>query len=62
VNSIVIAGRADLVSLGRPHLSNPYWTLHAAATLGHGETRWPKPYLAGGEQLARLTERNERLE
>ena len=62
VNSIVIAGRADLVCLGRPHLSNPYWTLHAAATLGHTETQWPKPYLAGGEQLTRLTERNERLE
>jgi anthraniloyl-CoA monooxygenase len=62
VNSIVIAGRADLVSLGRPHLANPYWTLHAAATLGHSQTPWPQPYLAGGEQLTRLSERNEKSE
>ena len=31
VNSILMAGRADLVCLARPHLANPYWTLHAAA-------------------------------
>ena len=37
VNSILMAGRADLVCLARPHLANPYWTLHAAANLGHGE-------------------------
>ena len=34
VNSILMAGRADLVCLARPHLADPYWTLHAAATLG----------------------------
>ena len=31
VNSILMAGRADLVCLARPHLADPYWTLHAAA-------------------------------
>ena len=31
VNSILLAGRADLVCLARPHLADPYWTLHAAA-------------------------------
>ena len=31
VNSILMAGRADLVCLARPHLTDPYWTLHAAA-------------------------------
>ena len=25
-NSILMAGRADLVAVGRPHLANPYWT------------------------------------
>ncbi len=30
VNSILMAGRADLVCLARPHLADPYWTLHAA--------------------------------
>ena len=34
VNSILMAGRADLVCLARPHLADPYWTLHAAAKLG----------------------------
>jgi anthraniloyl-CoA monooxygenase len=34
VNSIIAAGRADLVSIGRPHLSDPHWTLHAAAQQG----------------------------
>ena len=31
VNSIIAAGRADLAALARPHLADPYWTLHAAA-------------------------------
>jgi anthraniloyl-CoA monooxygenase len=35
VNSIVAAGRADLVCLARPHLADANWTLRAAATLAH---------------------------
>lgn len=31
VNSILLAGRADLVAIARGHLYNPHWTLHAAA-------------------------------
>ena len=59
VNSILMAGRADLVCLARPHLANPYWTLHAAAALGdHGAT-WPAPYHAGRDQLHRLAERGD---
>jgi len=57
VNSILMAGRADLVCLARPHLANPYWTLHAAIALGDREERWPDPYLHGGEQMWRLAER-----
>ncbi len=34
VNSILMAGRADLVCLARPHLADPYWTLHAATGIG----------------------------
>ncbi len=59
VNSILMAGRADLVCVGRPHLADPYWTLHAAAQLGDAQTSWPAPYEAGGDQLRRLTERGE---
>ncbi len=54
VNSIIAAGRADLCALARPHLSDPHWTLHAAADLGFAEQRWPVQYLSGKEQLARL--------
>ena len=59
VNSILMAGRADLVCLARPHLADPYWTLHAAAALGDEATEWPTPYLAGRDQLRRLSERGE---
>ncbi len=45
VNSILMAGRADLVCLARPHLADPYWTLHAAAKLGDRGETWPQPYL-----------------
>jgi len=31
VNSVILAGRADLCALGRTHLYDPNWTLHAAA-------------------------------
>jgi anthraniloyl-CoA monooxygenase len=61
VNSILMAGRADLVCLARPHLADPYWTLHAAAALGDTETRWPLPYLPGRDQMQRLAERGEGL-
>jgi anthraniloyl-CoA monooxygenase len=55
VNSILMAGRADLVCLGRPHLADPYWTLHAAAKLGDFSETWPQPYYAGRDQLYRLS-------
>ena len=42
-NTIIAAGRADLVLLGREHLFNPYWTHHAAAAQGYA-LPWPKPY------------------
>ncbi|MGO1119986.1 bifunctional salicylyl-CoA 5-hydroxylase/oxidoreductase [Rhodovibrionaceae bacterium A322] len=61
VNSILMAGRADLVCLARPHLANPYWTLHAAASLGDAQTPWPDPYAAGADQLQRLVVRGEGL-
>jgi anthraniloyl-CoA monooxygenase len=54
VNSILLAGRADLVCLARPHLADPYWTLHAATAAGDTQTPWPLPYLAGRDQARRL--------
>ena len=57
VNSILMAGRADLVCLARPHLSDPYWTLHAAVALGEADADWPLPYGPGADQARRLAER-----
>lgn len=57
VNSILMAGRADLVCLARPHLADPYWTLHAAIQIGDLEEKWPDPYRGGRDQLIRLKDR-----
>jgi anthraniloyl-CoA monooxygenase len=57
VNSILMAGRADLVCLARPHLANPYWTLHAAADAHYQGPTWPKPYWPGRDQLYRIKSR-----
>jgi len=53
VNGIIAAGRADLCALARPHLADPFWTLHAAAELGYTEMEWPDQYLTGKAQLER---------
>ena len=53
VNSIIAAGRADLCALARPHLGDPYWTLHAAAELGYDGQPWPQPYHSGRSQYLR---------
>ncbi len=57
VNAILAAGRADLVALGRPHLADAAWTLHAAAQLGYADAAWPVQYLPGKQQLERLIAR-----
>lgn len=61
VNSILMAGRADLVCLARPHLANPYWTLHAGADAHYQGTTWPKPYWPGRDQLHRIKSRPDVL-
>jgi len=53
VNAIIAAGRADLCALARPHLVDPFWTLHAAAELGYTAQHWPRQYLTGRRQLER---------
>lgn len=53
VNSILAAGRADLVALGRPHLADPVWTLRAAALADYKGITLPAPYRLGQGQLAR---------
>jgi anthraniloyl-CoA monooxygenase len=61
VNSILAAGRADLVALARPHLVDPSWTLRAAAGQDYRRVAVPKPYLGGMAQLARNLQREAEL-
>ncbi|HEY7176885.1 MAG TPA: bifunctional salicylyl-CoA 5-hydroxylase/oxidoreductase, partial [Micromonosporaceae bacterium] len=49
VNSLLLAGRADLCALGRTHLYDPHWTLHAAAEQGYA-LAWPNPFAAGSRR------------
>ncbi|TCP54231.1 anthraniloyl-CoA monooxygenase [Tamaricihabitans halophyticus] len=66
VNSLILAGRADLCAIGRTHLYDPQWTLHAAAEQGYtGDgARWPKPFAAGSRrpQAGRSDAARPRLE
>ena len=52
VNSILLAGRADLCALARPHLYDPAWTLHAAAEQEYGGdgVTWPIQYHSGSKR------------
>jgi anthraniloyl-CoA monooxygenase len=57
VNTILLQGRADLVALARPHLMDPYFTLHAAAHYDYRGQYFPNQYLTGRNQMYRLQER-----
>ena len=57
VNTIVAAGRADLVALARPHLADPSFTLKAAAWYGAKNIACPPQYHAGRDQLFRESDR-----
>ena len=44
--ALIVEGKTDLVSLGRPLLANPHWPYHAAIALGVDKAAWtlPAPY------------------
>ena len=46
-NTVIAAGRADLCAMARPHLDDPYLTLHAASRYGYADQFWPNQYLRG---------------
>jgi len=52
VNSILLAGRADLCLLGRAHLYDPNWTLHAALEQDYAGpgAEWPLPWRPGARK------------
>lgn len=57
VNTIIAAGRADLVALARPHLTDPSFTLHAAAEYGVRDVASPVQYGYGKDALFRNAKR-----
>jgi anthraniloyl-CoA monooxygenase len=58
VNTILAAGRADLVALGRPHLVDPFFTMKAAAWYGVTDIHCPPQYLPGKDQIVRNSVRD----
>ena len=62
VNTILAAGRADLCALARPHLTDPHFTLRAAADYGYEPQVWPNQYLSAKSQIQRLAERERERE
>jgi anthraniloyl-CoA monooxygenase len=58
VNTILAAGRADLVALGRPHLVDPSFTLKAAAWYGAEAIHCPPQYAPGKDQIFRNSVRD----
>ena len=61
-NSILMAGRADLIAVGRPHLADPYWAFREGAKIGdRAAPDWPLPYLAGRDQAWRLADREAEM-
>jgi anthraniloyl-CoA monooxygenase len=58
VNTILAAGRADLVALGRPHLIDPSFTIKAAAWYGAKDAYCPPQYMPGKDQIFRNSVRD----
>jgi anthraniloyl-CoA monooxygenase len=54
VNTILAAGRADLVLMARAHLWDPYWTRHAAYEMGW-PLEWPPQYASLNRYTPRFT-------
>ncbi len=44
-NTVLLAGRADLCALARPHLVDPYLTLRASIDYEYVDQPWPNQYL-----------------
>jgi anthraniloyl-CoA monooxygenase len=58
VNTILAAGRADLVALARPHLVDPFFTMKAAAWYCVADIHCPPQYQPGKDQIFRNSVRD----
>ena len=62
INTLIACRRADLVALGRPHLTDPFFTRRAEAWYGVSDRSWQNPYIPGLMQSHREAARErERL-
>ncbi|MEM8995452.1 MAG: tRNA-dihydrouridine synthase, partial [Acidobacteriota bacterium] len=59
-NTVLAAGRADLVAMARPHLRDPYLTLRAAEHYAQWDAPWPGQYVRGAPQPPRGHQRKTR--
>ncbi len=59
INTILLAGRADLCALAREHLADPYFTLHAASGLEHWDIRYPDQYMLAKPRRDATVRRDE---
>ena len=57
VNTILAAGRADLVAIGRPHLTHPSIAMQASADYGFTGNFCPRQYFPGYEADLRNAQR-----
>jgi len=46
-NTVIAAGRCDMVALGRSIMNEPHFVLSAAAHYGHTDQHWAPQYLSG---------------
>jgi anthraniloyl-CoA monooxygenase len=60
-NTVLAAGRADLIAMARPHLHDPYLTLHAAEKYEYWDQQWPGQYLAAMPRPAKESPRKSEL-
>lgn len=61
VNTVLVAGRADLCLMARPHLVDPYWTLNGAMDQGWPGHPWPPQYLSGANVRRRRQDPDARV-
>jgi anthraniloyl-CoA monooxygenase len=61
-NTVLAAGRADLIAMARPHLADPYLTLHAAERYRHFDQAWPPQYWAARPRPEGAARRKSELE
>jgi anthraniloyl-CoA monooxygenase len=61
VNTVLVAGRADLCLMARPHLVDPFWTLNSAMDQNWANHPWPPQYLSGANVRRRHQDPEDRV-